>query len=53
MNATASGDHLPVFSLVHNSLWPQAGDGLGCSFSWDIVLFDGLEDQDTEGNWVF
>jgi hypothetical protein len=53
MNATASGDHLPVFSLVRNSLWPQAGDGLGCSFSWDIVLFDGLEDQDTEGNWVF
>jgi hypothetical protein len=53
MNATASGDHLPVFSFVHSSLWPQGGDGLGCGFSWDIVLFDGLQDQDTEGNWVF
>ncbi|KAF1931410.1 uncharacterized protein M421DRAFT_57013 [Didymella exigua CBS 183.55] len=33
------------------------GDGLGGDFGddldWDVVLFDGLEDRDTEGNWVF
>ncbi|EUC43737.1 hypothetical protein COCMIDRAFT_27799 [Bipolaris oryzae ATCC 44560] len=53
MNATASGDRLPIFSFTHNSLWPTSGCGTGSKVDWDIVLFDGLEDQDTEGNWVF
>ncbi|KAF2130569.1 hypothetical protein P153DRAFT_356307 [Dothidotthia symphoricarpi CBS 119687] len=45
------GRHFPVFSFVSNALWPTAAgdDGL----DWDIVLFDGLEDRDVEGNWVF
>ncbi|KAF1940291.1 hypothetical protein EJ02DRAFT_467453 [Clathrospora elynae] len=53
MNATATEHHLPVFSFVHNALWPSAEDGSNCDFDWNIVLFDGLEDRDTEGNWVF
>ncbi|KAL5114177.1 hypothetical protein ACEQ8H_007925 [Pleosporales sp. CAS-2024a] len=54
MNATATGQHLPVFSFVSNALWPAlAGEAQGCGFDWDIVLFDGLEDRDTEGHWVF
>ncbi|EUC34211.1 hypothetical protein COCCADRAFT_25600 [Bipolaris zeicola 26-R-13] len=53
MNATASGDRLPVLSFTSNSLWPTSGCGTGSTVDWDIVLFDGLEDQDTEGNWVF
>ncbi|KAI4607451.1 hypothetical protein J4E80_009564 [Alternaria sp. BMP 0032] len=50
MNATATGQHLPVFSFIDNSLWPPAGED---EDQWDIVLFDGLEDRDTQGNWVF
>jgi hypothetical protein len=53
MNATATGEHLPVFSFVHNGLWPRTEDGSDCDYDWDIVLFDGLDDRDTEGNWVF
>ncbi|KAF3050356.1 hypothetical protein E8E11_008114 [Didymella keratinophila] len=51
MNAT--GHHLPVFSFVSNALWPQQEDGYERDLDWDMVLFDGLEDKDTEGNWVF
>ncbi|CAN9251811.1 unnamed protein product [Alternaria alternata] len=50
LNAPATGQHLPVFSFIDNSLWPPADDE---SDQWDIVLFDGLEDRDTQGNWVF
>jgi hypothetical protein len=53
MNTTATGQHLPVFSFVSNALWPPMEEGHGCDLNWDIVLFDGLEDRDTEGNWVF
>ncbi|CAO2655652.1 Nn.00g044550.m01.CDS01 [Neocucurbitaria sp. VM-36] len=53
MNATATARHLPVFSFISNALWPPTGDGSDYDFDWDIVLFDGLEDRDTEGNWVF
>jgi|TARA_R110002003_G_scaffold357_8_gene19150 hypothetical protein len=53
MNATATGQHLPVFSFVSNALWPPMDEGHDCDLDWDIVLFDGLEDKDTEGNWVF
>lgn len=51
MNAT--GHHLPVFSFVRNCLWPQQEDGYERALDWGMVLFDGLEDKDTEGNWVF
>lgn len=51
MNAT--GHHLPVFSFVSNALWPSVREGSGQGLDWDMVLFDGLEDMDTEGNWVF
>jgi hypothetical protein len=53
MQATATGQHLPVFSFVSNALWPSAADGHDCDVDWDIVLYDGLEDRDTDGNWVF
>ncbi|XPS92524.1 hypothetical protein M3J09_001912 [Ascochyta lentis] len=51
MNAT--GHHLPVFSFVSNALWPPAEEGYSRDLDWDMVLFDGLEDRDTEGHWVF
>jgi hypothetical protein len=51
MNAT--GHHLPVFSFVSNALWPPMEEGYERDLDWDMVLFDGLEDRDTEGNWVF
>lgn len=51
MNAT--GHHLPVFSFVSNALWPPTEEGYEGDLEWDMVLFDGLEDRDTEGNWVF
>jgi hypothetical protein len=53
MNATATGQHLPVFSFVSNALWPPMEGGHDVYLDWDIVLFDGLEDRDLEGNWVF
>ncbi|KAF2830822.1 hypothetical protein CC86DRAFT_284227 [Ophiobolus disseminans] len=52
MGATTTGPHLPVFSFVSNNLWPPTEEGCE-ELNWDIVLFDGLEDCDTEGNWVF
>jgi hypothetical protein len=54
MNAsTVAGQHLPVFSFMSNALWPAMEEGHDYDLDWDIVLFDGLEDRDTEGNWVF
>jgi hypothetical protein len=54
MNAsTTTGQHLPVFSFVSNALWPPMEEGHDSDLDWDIMLFDGLEDRDTEGNWVF
>ncbi|KAF2994195.1 hypothetical protein E8E13_002801 [Curvularia kusanoi] len=50
---SAAGHHLPVFSFVSNALWPPAEEGYDGVFDCDIILFDGLEDKDTEGNWVF
>lgn len=51
--ANATGHHLPVFSFVSNALWPPVEEGYERDFDCDIVLFDGLEDRDTEGNWMF
>jgi hypothetical protein len=53
MNANGTAHHLPVFSFVSNQLWPMQEDGCEGDLDWDMVLFDGLEDQDLEGNWVF
>lgn len=47
------GHHLPVFSFVKNALWPPMEEGYDRDLDWDMVLFDGLEDRDMEGNWVF
>jgi hypothetical protein len=46
---------LPIFSFVSNELWPspEGEDEWDRSLNFDIVLFDGMEDKDTEGNWVF
>ncbi|KAF2262676.1 hypothetical protein CC78DRAFT_582263 [Lojkania enalia] len=52
LNTTATGSHIPVFSFVSNELWPPS-EAYGGDLDFDIVLFDGLEDMDTEGNWVF
>ncbi|KAF2626235.1 hypothetical protein BU25DRAFT_395715 [Macroventuria anomochaeta] len=49
----ATGHHLPVFSFVSNALWPPMEEGCDHGLDWDMVLFDGLEDKDTEGNWLF
>ncbi|KAI8935376.1 hypothetical protein NX059_007959 [Plenodomus lindquistii] len=53
MDATATGKHLPVFSFVHNLLWPAPDGKEEFGWDWNIVLYDGLEDKDTDGNWVF
>jgi len=53
LKTTSNGDHLPVFAFTRNSLWPQVESAQDSSFDWDIILFDGLEDRDVEGNWVF
>ncbi|KAF2853294.1 hypothetical protein T440DRAFT_322795 [Plenodomus tracheiphilus IPT5] len=53
LEATATGKRLPIFSFVHNSLWPLPAGKEEFGFDWDIVLYDGLEDRDTDGNWVF
>ncbi|KAE8838353.1 hypothetical protein HRS9139_02736 [Pyrenophora teres f. teres] len=53
MKTTATGDHLPVFAFTRNSLWPRVESVEDVDFDWDIILFDGLEDRDVEGNWVF
>ncbi|KAF2193370.1 hypothetical protein K469DRAFT_651726 [Zopfia rhizophila CBS 207.26] len=53
LNSHASGSHLPVFSFVSNALWPPAESSWDGQLDFDIVLFDGLEDRDLDGNWVF
>jgi len=53
LNSTPTGSHLPVFSFVSNALWPPMAGNWTDDLDFDIVLFDGLEDRDTEGNWVF
>ena len=54
LNSTAHTVHHPVFSFVRNELWPTLGAfNSDPSLDFDIVLFDGLEDKDLEGNWVF
>jgi hypothetical protein len=51
--STATGQHLPVFSFVSNALWSGSGGDDCGELDFDIILFDGLQDMDTEGNWVF
>ena len=53
LNSTPTRHHLPVFSFVSNALWPSTEDEWSDDLDFDIVLFDGLEDRDTDGNWVF
>jgi hypothetical protein len=54
--STATDGHLPVFSFVSNELWPSSDeefDGWSGEADLDIILFDGMQDRDTEGNWMF
>lgn len=53
LDAPATGNHLPVFSFVHNSLWPPPDSKEELGWDWGIVVYDGLEDKDTDGNWIF
>lgn len=53
LNTTTTSPHVPVFSFVCNELWPSTLESHGGDLDFDIVLFDGLEDKDVEGNWVF
>ncbi|PSN73733.1 hypothetical protein BS50DRAFT_569220 [Corynespora cassiicola Philippines] len=53
LNTVPTGQHPPVFSFVSNALWPPSEKAWERDLDFDIVLFDGLEDRDTEGNWVF
>jgi len=46
-------ERVPVFSFVKNGLWPGEDGGDGGGLDWDIVLFEGLEDRDLGGEWVF
>ena len=51
LNSKGTGDHVPVFSFVKNALWAPSSED--CTFDFDIVLFDGLQDMDVDGHWVF
>jgi hypothetical protein len=53
LNNSTTGSHEPVFSFVSNDLWPSPEGCWDGDLDFDIILFDGLEDKDTEGNWVF
>lgn len=44
---------MPVFSFVQNALWPSSNEFGDSELDFDLVLFDGLQDLDLEGNWVF
>jgi hypothetical protein len=52
LNSTTAGTSTPVFSFACNELWP-ATPGSSSFLDFDMVLFDGLEDKDLEGNWMF
>ncbi|KAF2203591.1 hypothetical protein GQ43DRAFT_411348 [Delitschia confertaspora ATCC 74209] len=55
--ASGEGARLPVFSFVSNGLlpgeggeeWGEEDDGV----EFEVTLFEGLEDRDVDGNWVF
>ncbi|KAF2749539.1 hypothetical protein M011DRAFT_484951 [Sporormia fimetaria CBS 119925] len=53
VNDATNCSHTPVFSFVSNDLWPSTEASLCGEADFDIILFDGLDDKDTEGNWVF
>lgn len=53
LNEPIASSHSPVFSFVSNDLWPSTERSECGDLDFDIILFDGLEDRDTEGNWVF
>ncbi|CAI6318957.1 unnamed protein product [Periconia digitata] len=53
LNSTATGHHLPVFSFVSNALWPSSSEHGDYDLDFDIILYNGLQDMDVDGNWVF
>ncbi|KAF2020791.1 hypothetical protein BU24DRAFT_338974 [Aaosphaeria arxii CBS 175.79] len=53
LETAKTGSNVPIFSFVSNELWPSAEGDWEKSLNFDVVLFNGLEDQDTEGDWIF
>ncbi|KAF1956874.1 hypothetical protein CC80DRAFT_561196 [Byssothecium circinans] len=56
LHYAGTGQHPPVFSFSNNALWPPSTENNGCGeydMDFEVVLFDGLQDMDVEGNWVF
>jgi hypothetical protein len=53
LSSNGSVGHVPVFSFVQNALWPSSNEFGDSELDFDLVLFDGLQDLDLEGNWVF
>ncbi|KAF2642626.1 hypothetical protein P280DRAFT_540477 [Massarina eburnea CBS 473.64] len=56
LNSTGTGQHPPVFSFFSNALWPPSTENDGCDsydLDFDMILFDGLQDMNVEGSWVF
>ena len=53
LSSHGSSGHMPVFSFSQSALWPTTNEFGNCELDFDIVLYDGLQDLDVDGNWVF
>lgn len=53
LSSNGTGGHIPVFSFVTNALWPTSNERGTSDLDFDIILFDGLQDVDVDGNWIF
>lgn len=53
LSSNGTAGHVPVFSFVQNALWPTTNESGSAEMDFDIILFDGLQDLDVDGNWVF
>ncbi|KAL5406589.1 hypothetical protein PMIN04_011995 [Paraphaeosphaeria minitans] len=53
LSSKGTADHIPVFSFVTSALWPTTNEFNNPDMDFDIILFDGLQDLDVDGNWVF
>lgn len=53
LSSNGTAEHIPVFSFITNALWPSTSGHHNSDMDFDIILFDGLQDMDVDGNWVF
>lgn len=53
LSSHVSSGHMPVFSFAQNALWPTTNEFGSSELDFDIVLYDGLQDLDVDGSWVF